>query len=393
MNILGITGSKARSELPAKKRVNKKNDVRRQITSIHRWTGLTFGWLLLITAITGAMMAFRPQLETRIHPYFHSSTCANQLTGDQLLALARAAKPDFKALHIRMFGEAGWAARVRFSDDNMMFLDPCTGAVLGEENRYAGLFGSIEKIHTYHYGDWSSKIAGTDALIFALILGSAGIYMSLPALRSGWKRVLRIDPRWKGRARYYGQHRAVALYAVPILLVSAVTGVPQALPWAKHAIYGAAMSPMPERPKVVPRDTPIVSMESVFHKARAMNPKAREITIFFPKTKKNAMEVVIIAKDAPHNNARTTLFVNPYSGQVISYEPYAKTSLGSKIYYWTLAIHSGDLYGSLVWRAVLMLAALTVPFLAYTGLRSYLGGRKKRRAPGGQSTKTPQVSG
>lgn len=246
------------------------------------------------------------------------------------------------------------------------------------QNRYSGVFGWIEKIHTLHFGKIGSTIAGSNALLFGFLLIVGGLYLLLPILRAGVSRLLRLDFALDGRAWHMNLHRTTAFYAAPMLLLIAFTGAPQALPWLERLIYSASQSEMTEVPDVPWEKGTIVSLESVVQKARALAPGAREILAHVPPPGK-AYEVYIIAADAPHGHARSYLFVDPRDGRTLSYTPYDSMSLGAKIFYWCMALHTGE-FGGLLWRTLLCLAGLAVTFLAFSGLKSFLGGIAQRKA-------------
>jgi len=60
-------------------------------------------------------------------------------------------------------------------------------------------------------------------------------------------------------------------------------------------------------------------------------------------------------------------------------QPFAEAPLGFRVYYWMMALHLGAV-GGWAWRAVLLFGAPAVPFLAWTGLASYLSLRAKRQS-------------
>jgi vanillate O-demethylase ferredoxin subunit len=62
---------------------------------------------------------------------------------------------------------------------------------------------------------------------------------------------------------------------------------------------------------------------------------------------------------------------------VVRYVPYAASSAGNKLYFWTLSLHTGHV-GGLAGQLVLLAGALSVPLLAYTGISSYLRRRARR---------------
>ncbi len=119
---------------------------------VHRWFGLTIGLVVMVSAFTGAGMAFRKQLDPQVYPQlFKASPCAKPLPLGRLVRSAKAAIPKSKLVYIRVFPAGEAPSAVRFTHTDTVYVDRCTGSVTGEQNRYAGIFGSLEFIHR---GQW-----------------------------------------------------------------------------------------------------------------------------------------------------------------------------------------------------------------------------------------------
>ena len=71
------------------------------------------------------------------------------------------------------------------------------------------------------------------------------------------------------------------------------------------------------------------------------------------------------------------LFLDAWSNQVLRFTPYAQSSLGLKVYFWTLSMHTGQI-GGLFGPLVLITGALAMLTLAYTGISSFLRRRLKK---------------
>lgn len=365
----------------------------------HRWIGLTVGLILVFMALTGALIAYRSQLEPILNRDLLSvASCSDRAPLDVLVRNAEAAHPNGDPDYIRIISGGEGATRIpatqiRFSDPEFqddVFLDPCSGSVLGERSRYGGFLATAEQLHRFRFVDGGSLVSGSSALLLAVVLVAGGLYMWWPRRLRAWKSAATLNPRLGGRERTLNRHKIIGLYASLIVLSSALTGLPQSFDWYRNAIYWLTGSPQPERkPRSgPPRGAPRLPMEALWQRAQTLIPNPRETLLHFPSRPRDPVEIFAIARDAPHANARTLLFLDAYTAEVLQFMPYAQSSLGHKLYFWTLSWHTGAI-GGLFGPFVLLLGALSVPVLAYTGTSSYL--RRRFRASAGSARLTVQV--
>jgi vanillate O-demethylase ferredoxin subunit len=365
--------------------------LRTLVLQFHRWTGLTVGMLLLFMASTGALIAYRPYLEPIVNrDLLTVPACADRKPLDALAADARAVHPAGELDYIRITAAADHAERipatqVRLSDPDFqddVYLDPCSGQVVGQRARYDGFLAAVERLHRFRFVEGGGLIAGTTALVCSIMLIGGGLYMWWPRRLHGWKSAAKLNPRLTGRDRTLNRHKIIGLYASLIVLASALTGLPQSFDWYRKAIYFFTGSPTAEaRPQSAPAPgLTRLPMEAYWQRARSLVPDPKEALLHFPVKPSDPVEIYMIARDAPHANARTMLFLDAYTGNVLRFTPYAQSSLGHKLYFWTLSWHTGQV-GGLFGPVVLLLGALSVPVLAYTGASSYVR-RKFRKSAG-----------
>ena len=99
---------------------------RHLVLSMHRWTGLVLGLFIALSAVTGIGLAFRPQLEPQVYAgLMQSSRCAKQAPLDQLVAAGLAAHPSSTVNYIRIYRNPGAPARLRFANNDTLYLDRC----------------------------------------------------------------------------------------------------------------------------------------------------------------------------------------------------------------------------------------------------------------------------
>jgi vanillate O-demethylase ferredoxin subunit len=362
-----------------------KRHLYRSLLPLHRWTGLTVGMVILFMAITGATLAFRPQLEPLAAPDLVSvPACSGHASLDLMTANAAALHPGATLDYIRLLAptEAGVrtpAAMVRFTDQTFVYLDPCTGTALGQRHRYGGLFGTLEQLHRFRFMENGSLITGTSVLAFVSLLIGGGVILWWPASARGWRGTFTLDATLRGRALSINRHKVFGLIALPIVLTSALSGLPQACDWYRQGLYTITGSPQP--PKLPKSAEPVqgaarLPMETLWQRAQAIVPDPQDVLIHYPRKPLAPVDMYMIERGAAHSNARTYLNLDAYTGDVLSFTPYQSNSAGHKLYFFLLSLHTGHV-GGVFGQLLLMFGALCVPLLAWTGVGSYLSRRRQ----------------
>ncbi|RKT26911.1 vanillate O-demethylase ferredoxin subunit [Paraburkholderia sp. RAU2J] len=348
------------------------------VLQIHRWCGLTVGVVILLMAITGASIAFRPSLEPVLNrDLLTVPTCAARVPLDTLTANAAASRPSATLDYIRLVAGKHHAPRmpsamVRFTDQVFVYLNPCTGDVLGERSRYGGLLGTLEQMHQFRFMKHGNVITGTSALLFGMLMIGGGIALWWPRSRHGWRVAFTTGPGARGQAFTYRLHRTIGLYASAILLLTVLTGLPWAFDWYAHGIYAITGSPQPASPpkSAAPANgARRQTLESSWRTAQALSPDPQDALLHIPEKSRDPVEMYLIDRAAPHPNARTMLFIDAYTGKVLRFVPYSRSSVGHKLYFWALSWHTGAI-GGVFGQLLLLFGALCVPVLAYTGVRN-----------------------
>ena len=350
------------------------------LRALHRWTGLAAGWLFTIVALTGALMVFRVQLEPLVSPALATvPACTAPLSLDALLAAARAASPASGPLSaMRLSGDARTSARVRFGDGRWIYIDPCSARVLGSEQMYGGPFGTLARLHIFADLPFGDLLAGTLALLMAAAMAAAGLRLWWPASRHALRCSWRMKRGLRGRAHRLNLHKTAAIYAAPVLLTCALTGLPQAFPWARAAIdiltFSAPQPAAPALQATVPAPAGGVTLETMWRQVQAFEAGPQKLQIRAPHGPHAPWLLEVAARGAPHPNALSYFYFDPATGALLRYTPYAANSRGHRAYLWALAVHYGWVGGP-AGQFLLLLGALAVPLLAWTGTASYLRGR------------------
>jgi ferredoxin-NADP reductase len=357
--------------------------IRNTILRVHRWTGLTVGLVAVYLAITGLAMVFRPQLQPIGERALRDvPSCSARLPLDELVARARDFHREGAVAQIETLEGGFGATIVRFADGEGIYLNSCSGAVIGHKERWAGFFDTAEQLHRLLFignADATELVLGSVSLVVALLLVAGGLAMLWPSSLKALASVARFRFDLLGRAFDVNLHRTVGIYAAAILLLSTLTSLTFTFEWARHAIFAATGSAVPSKKPTVEAAASAAMLPAETFMARTLKvvPDAREIQILFPRKKGDAVEVQVLGRDAPHANARTYVYMDPFIGDIVRFEPYAAASPGTKVYRWLGALHKGEV-GGLAMQLVLFAGILGVPVLGFTGARSYLRRRLAR---------------
>lgn len=360
-------------------------NLRRTLLPVHRWVGLTLGLIVIALALTGAGMAFRDQLEPLVYPKMLAAPpCTNMLPLDKFADAARAQHKSSELDYLRIKAEPTAPVAARFLNKDTLYFDRCTAQQVASQNRYAGLFGFMEWIHRGRWmpgGDW---VVGSGALAMILIFTGAGVYLWWPRKPRRFAQGFTVSGKLKGPAFNIGLHRAVGGWVALPLAISALTGLPQAFEFVHNALKMLDSAHEAKQHSTVPESggDQRISLQTAWTTINRLSPGPREVLLHVAREPKDPLEIYLIGADAPHANARTYLFLDAYTGKVLSFAPYSKMGLGSRIYFWALSMHTGEV-GGIVAQFILFFGALGALVLGYTGISAYLRRRffKKKKAP------------
>jgi ferredoxin-NADP reductase len=356
--------------------------IRSAVLVVHRWMGLTVGLVFLMLAVTAAILVYRPQLEPLVSgPLFAAGQCATKMPLDVVVRNAAQSHPGAMLDDVRIRPD-GKPALVRFLDREQVYVDPCTGDVLGQQNKWKGFFGFPESLHRFKFieGEAGALIDGSITLVVALVLILGGIIVWWPTTRLALKGAFKFRPHLKGLAFTLNLHNTVGVYTCVVLLVTALTAMPISFSWAREALYSLTSSQrMTKSESKFTVGARPVSMESQWQRALAAFPGAAEGVLRFQRKPADAIEIFTVDADAPHPNARNYIYLDAYSGEVLKAIASAQTPAGLRIYFWIISLHTGAVGGPLV-QLIFLLGMLGVPVLAYTGISSYLTRRVREPA-------------
>lgn len=216
--------------------------MRGALTWMHRYVGLCLAVLLLMSAVTGSLLAFERELDAAFNPeLFRRSSAGPDLPVDALVAAATRQLPGMVVTEVRLphAGQDTVLLDTASADGSpprydQAFVDPASGRVLGTR-----LWGELEParrnvipfLYSLHYSLHTPGSAGKLVLGGAALLWFAhscvGLVLAWPRgrrRRDAWRRALSLKPdsdTWRGD---YQLHRAGGLWLAALSLLIALTG-------------------------------------------------------------------------------------------------------------------------------------------------------------------------
>jgi uncharacterized iron-regulated membrane protein len=374
---------------------------------LHLLTGTVAGLIILVMSLTGVLLAFEPQIVDYFERDFRRVTppspTAAKLGMDALLARVKEARPDAQPLSVVGWSSPRGTVRIGFGRDDGVFVNPYTGALLSRGSRAHDAMDLIEDWHRWLGSrDIGRPVTGACNLAF-LGLAMTGIYIWWP--RKWNRHILRgslwFDGRLRGRARDWNWHNTIGFWCAPVLIVLTVTAAAMSYQWANDLLYRVTGNAPPppvgasagggaagggrrdgSRPRSAPRRQP-ASVGALWARAEQQVPGWTSILLRLP-ARPGALATAFIQEPAPPGPGpypHSQLSLDPFTAEVVTWEPYARANAGRKLRTWFRYLHTGEAFG-IGGQLVAGLASAGGAMLVWTGLTLVWRRFFARRAPG-----------
>jgi len=222
--------------------------LRRVFVLVHRWLGLATAVFLFLAGLTGALLAWNPEIDRGLNPaLFEAPGAGPALPVPELVRRIEAADPRLRLTYFPLALQPGEAfnafvaprvdaaGRTPELGFDQVFADPATGALLG--HRDWGAFSLAREqlvpfLYELHYSLQLPAIGGLQAgTLFMGIVACAWVIDTLVALwlafpsRAAWRRSFAFRWRDGGHKLVFDLHRSGGAWLFALVLVVAVTSV------------------------------------------------------------------------------------------------------------------------------------------------------------------------
>ncbi|WP_324677937.1 PepSY-associated TM helix domain-containing protein [Hymenobacter sp. GOD-10R] len=230
-----------------------------------------------------------------------------------------------------------------------VFVNPYTGAVLGEMNPRESFFHSVEQIHRgLVAGRIGKTVMGINSIIFLFILGT-GLVLWWPTARRMFSQRLTIKWGSSWKRLNHDFHIVLGFYSSLFLFIMALTGAGMSFDWVTKTINTLTHSPQqrPEPPTstATGAGTPTMAADAVLAFARQQAPDAESFSVQLPKEPTGSIRVAMLRPGAPTENATDEVYLDQYSGKILRQQAYAERPAGQKIRGLFKPVHTGAIFG------------------------------------------------
>jgi len=352
---------------------------------LHLPCGVLAGAVILIMSVTGVLLTYQRQITAwadtrgyRIEP------ASQRLPADDLIVKMAESRPDLSPTALVVRSASSAPASFTVGAGRQLFVDPYTGAALGEGHgqNVRAFFRVVVEWHRYLAASGASRplgraVTGASNLAFLFIVAS-GLVLWWPRSWT-WATVRNIT--WfrgglRGKARDFNWHNTIGFWsAIPLAIIIA-GGAVISYPWATALVYRAygEAPPAPAAPVVrgggsrsAGPQIDGLPIETMIAAAAARMPEWKTISVALPAPDAPRVVLTVDSGDGGQPHKRATLTLDRRTGAAVRWEPFSSQSSGRRARTWLRFAHTGEVYG-LAGQTLAGLVTAGAAFLVWTGL-------------------------
>lgn len=331
----------------------------------HIWLSIPSGVLIFVICLTGAIMVFEREILEILHHdrYFVTQTDRQTFALDSLVAQVNGQLESDTVTALKIYGDPSRTIQASLSSasKSYVYIDPYTAEITGFYNAREGFFHKVMTLHRW--------LMLPERAIGRVIVGSSTIFMIIILITGvvRWCRNRRFTIRRKANLarRLFDWHRVPGLYAAPILILSALTGLMWSFAWYRTGVASIFSIETTTQPK----EKSTTTDDGVWQRAfDAVTGSYNSVLI------ENSGNVAILPTDARHERA-TNLF-STRDGQLTPISHYGENRNYSYMMGWAYVLHTGG-WGGWPIKLMTFCAAIIGALLPVTGYVLYI--RRQRR--------------
>ena len=318
--------------------------MRKLLFNLHLYVALIAGAFVIVLGITGAIMAFEPELDHLLHSRRSYVSPAGQVR--TLAELGEIVERNFPGHRIEGYvlsadPRISWQVLL---DDRAVFMNPYSGEVIAVYPFQREFLDYVHQLHLRLL--WQGRDSPGEKIIAwsgvaMLLLMLSGLYLWWPL------KLFSIASGSTGRRWWLDLHAMAGIFSFIFLLLLSFTGVmigfEDRTEPLMYKLTGSQRSPQPKIPSPPQGGTPIGPDEALEIAAQAV-PGAFPFGLFVPGPK-GAYQVRLRFPEDRTPGGRSRVIVDQYTRQVLFAEGSRTAPAGSRLVTLNRAIHTGDIFG------------------------------------------------
>ena len=372
--------------------------VRKTIFWLHLIAGVVAGVVILVMSVTGTLLMYQKQITAWADgAKVEAPANAERIPATALLAKVQESESG-KPTAMTVYSDPNKAVAISYGREKTVFVNPYTGAVIGEGSKKArAFFQSMIEWHRWLGMSGENRplgkaITGACNLAF-LFLVLSGIYLWWPRNWS-WrslKAVTVFDGSLRGKARDWNWHNVIGFWSAIPLAVLVFTAVFFSYPWATDLLYRATGSEAPKkggggggsRQEKGNKKEEIIfaGTDQAWAAAERQAPGWKSINLRLTDSAEAPLVFAIDRGNGARPDLRGTLTVEAASGRVEKWETYSDEETARKIRLWVRWLHTGEA-GGFLGQTLAGVASAGGAVLVWTGMALAIRRLMKTRARG-----------
>lgn len=379
---------------------------------IHWFFGFTFGILLLLIGVSGAVLSYEKEILQIINKdtYFVEIPENKQiLSTKEILEKYQTQNPDSKinSISFSTNKSSSIVLNIASKDPNnrrgeSIFLNPYTAEVLLQV-KGKDFFMFFFKLHRWLTFDGDTQWVGKNAValstIACIILTIGGVIVYWNRIKINFIKSFTFSFKYKNRAFLSTMHAAIGMWVIPFFLLMCLTGLYWSYDWYKSAMYTVMQVEEPKKAiesnkvakiseeknnqnKEEQKQWKIISYDSVQKVVDIFNQNIlreyKNATLKLTPSKDGYYTISYLYANATHSRETNFIEIDPNKSLVVKESKFEDKKLNEKIMSSILPLHNGEYFGWFGQFAYFISSALMSLFVI-TGYMLYYDRYKKNR--------------
>jgi len=334
--------------------------LRRIIFWCHLPVGVIAGLVILNMCVTGVLLTYEKQItswaDTRGYRSAPPATQTQHLSIEILITKARDAR-GANPTSITLKADPAAPAEIGFGRETTLFVNPYTGAILGEgSQRVRSFFRGVTEWHRWLGANGDNRnvaraITGACNLGF-LFLVSSGFFLWWPRK---WNRKSLRNVTWfrrglPSKARDFNWHNTIGFWSAVPLFIIVLSAVVISYSWAGNLVYRVAgETPPAPRPNqqapASPSNTTVNNVDAAWLRAEQQVTDWRSLTLQLPAAESTPLTFNIDSGTGGQPQKRSQLVLDRSTGDVVRWEPFSTYTRGRQLRSILRFAHTGEVAG------------------------------------------------